>query len=661
MSAGAVFKLIANDGKADRLIMATALLNQRIKDVMCARRKARLDDITPTLVDLERTHILYVNNHFKPYAAIGFEYNKVQPSSGSSRLGQSVQFSIPQFGDFFNDMVIRLRLSSFYGNTGTTPVQALGTVAAPSVFPLNATDATGGALAFASYNLTDVLGNQLVAGVAANPTATVDYRNLVHYCEYPGIRAFKNTRFEVNGNPLDAYSSFIPMMLEKFCVAPNKRVGHDRLLGQEVPLTGFSGLFASLVTDADAANTPTGITKAVSSQSNQTVGLYDFQDAALAPAINGPLSPATVLTTLNAVSPQYDVTRKMYQYVNGAQTPKPVQPPLELWNALRFWFNDDVRNSIASVSIPYGQRFITVDLEVQDALTFEFPSLYLQRFLADGAVSGPYADELTGPGREMDISYSPIAQQFGTSAITVEKIELYINNIFVNPEIHDIYIQRIGFSLIRVYREQTSRQTAAGNVLLSQLKWPVEYIFAGMRPVWNITKTTAGTNFLVTGGNLNQWRDWHHLTRIVDARVDDPDYSLSIDVGSFNTSRIERVIADRYWLPVSTVDSMSLTAHGNTLYDSFSDMFFNNYLPYHFGGAGITTPDDTGAMFINMALFPRSYQPSGHLNISRSRETYIHWTSTYLSEATPSDLIAVAIAINFLLVSDGSAVLRYST
>jgi hypothetical protein len=29
-----------NDGKADRMIMATKLLNQRIKDVMCARKRA---------------------------------------------------------------------------------------------------------------------------------------------------------------------------------------------------------------------------------------------------------------------------------------------------------------------------------------------------------------------------------------------------------------------------------------------------------------------------------------------------------------------------------------------------------------------------------------------------------------------------------------------
>jgi hypothetical protein len=66
MSAGGVFKLIANDGKADRMIMATELLNQRIKDIMCMRAKQGFADPTPTLVDIERTHILFINAHFKP-------------------------------------------------------------------------------------------------------------------------------------------------------------------------------------------------------------------------------------------------------------------------------------------------------------------------------------------------------------------------------------------------------------------------------------------------------------------------------------------------------------------------------------------------------------------------------------------------------------------
>jgi hypothetical protein len=121
MSAGGVFKLIANDGKADRMIMATKLLNQRIKDVMCARSRGGKDDITPTLVDLERTHILYVNAHFKPFAAIGYEYNKVRPNTGNATLGAGVTFSIPQFGDFFHDMVCRTRIGHFMANEGDLP------------------------------------------------------------------------------------------------------------------------------------------------------------------------------------------------------------------------------------------------------------------------------------------------------------------------------------------------------------------------------------------------------------------------------------------------------------------------------------------------------------------------------------------------------------
>jgi hypothetical protein len=96
MSAGGVFKLIANDGKADRMIMATELLNQRIKDIMCMRASQGMADPTPTLVDIERTHLLFVNAHFKPFAAIAYEYNKVRANTGSPDFGSSLQFSIPR-------------------------------------------------------------------------------------------------------------------------------------------------------------------------------------------------------------------------------------------------------------------------------------------------------------------------------------------------------------------------------------------------------------------------------------------------------------------------------------------------------------------------------------------------------------------------------------
>ena len=672
MSTGAVFKLIANDGKADRMIMATKLLNQRIKDVMCARNAAGKADITPTLTDLERTHILYVNAHFKPFAAIGYEYNKVRPQSGGADLGSGVTFSIPQFGDFFHDMVCRVRLSGFAARPQQTPLQSLTdpVLSASNPFPMN----TVGGSVSTTYSIVDSFGNVLVssANYAAAPYS-VTYQNFARYCEYPGNRLFRSVKFDVNGNPLDAYDDMVPTMLEKFCTPPHKRSGYDRLVGQEVSLTGYGGLDYARVSDANYTNTPGNvITRASEYQSNQTVALY--QAAQLSGQSGGAALGATGAPTVTgsaviALNPQgqsgglyqnqFDVSRKLTQVVNGPQTPKPSQPPLDIWNKLRFWFNDDVRLSIPSVSIPFGQRFISVELCPQAQLAFEFPSIYLETTV----------DQADAPGglTLRRKTYSPIFQAAGLAPINIERIELYINNIFVNPEVHDIYIKRIGFSLIRVYRQQ--RQTtdsSVGETLLSQLKWPVEYMFVGLRPMWN-----------TSAQNTNQWRDWHRLTRLVDATSDAAiplsSLPLPLDMSNFQnasvaevpfsalSSYIGRVMPDQYYLPVPTVDSMALTSHGIVIFDSFADTFFSSYMPFHYGGTALCTPDDVGALFVNMALFPRAYQPSGHLNISRARETYLKWTSTYISAATPADLLVVAVALNFLLITDGSAVLRYST
>jgi hypothetical protein len=646
------------------MIMATKLLNQRIKDVMCARKRAGKADITPTLVDLERTHILYVNAHFKPFAAIGYEYNKVRPQSGNPSLGGGVTFSIPQFGDFFHDMVCRLRLSQFAGIAGKTPVQTVGSLNNMAVFPANGRFPDGTQAQGRFYNIVDACGNVLVLGATGgseNPfAAPVNYRNFVRYCEFPGNRAFGLVKFDVNGNPLDQYDTMIPTMLEKFCTPPNKRVGHDRLVGQEVPLTGYGPLCCAVVTDADAANTPPGITKFAAQQSNQTVGLFNEATGQTLPNVDGIASVATVAAALNAVGgPQIDVSRQLKQIVNGPQTPKPIQAPLEIWNKLRFWFNDDVRLSIASVSIPFGQRFISIDLALQNLLTFEFPSIYLE------TIQDPGSSPSGGPSAQRTKTYTPIFQKLGMTDVNVEKMELYINNIFVNPEVHDIYIKRIGFSLIRVYRQHTQRcnQESSDEKLLSQLKWPIEYLMVGIRPVWNIKDVTVGTGGVVSGGNQNQWRDWHRMTRVVEATCDHPNLA-EIPSGAAVAaagSSIGQVIPDKYYLPVPTVDSLTLTSHGIVIFDNFNDTFFNQYMPYHYGGPALVTPDDVGALFVNMALFPRSYQPSGHLNISRARETYLKWTTSYVSAKTPADLLAVAVAINFLLITDGSAVLRYST
>jgi hypothetical protein len=54
MSAGAVFQLISNDGKADKMIMATDLLEMRIAEIKEENRKIALSNgENPDMTDLE--------------------------------------------------------------------------------------------------------------------------------------------------------------------------------------------------------------------------------------------------------------------------------------------------------------------------------------------------------------------------------------------------------------------------------------------------------------------------------------------------------------------------------------------------------------------------------------------------------------------------------
>ena len=583
MSSGAVFKLIANDGKADRIIMATQLINQRIKDVMCARRRAGLADITPTLVDLERTHILFVNAHFKPYAAIGFEYSKLNPQSGSSTLGGNVTFSIPQFGDFFHDMVAHVQLSSVQCVAQTAPTQ-------PSAsFPANAGNNV--------YSLVDAFGVRVGPAAAGytGGTGGVAYQNLVRYCEYPGNRIFTTVKFSVNGNPLDEYTEKVSMMLQKFRLENNKEVVYNRLVGQENKITSHSAPRSATLTDLDGA-TPAGFV------------------------------------------PTLEISRAATSVTNGFQTPKLVQPICDLWHKLKFWCNEDVRLSVPSVSLPHGQRFIECALAVQNQLVFEYCNLFLCT--------------QTTVGDSVSLAYTPIFVQAGIQPLTIQLMELYINHIFMTPEVHDIYIKRIGFSLIRVYRMhiQTVNQSGSDNKQLSQLKWPIEYMMTGFRP-----------QFALSAANTEQWRDWHRLTKVVTAKYSKPTIAYATGPGGTGTSTVNAIIPDSYALELPIVQTLGVQAHGIRIFEEWDRAFYTDYMPCHYGASNIRGPDDKGAHFINFCLFPGSYQPSGHVNLSRAREFNLYYTSSYISASTACDLIVVAIAINFLLISDGSAVLRYAT
>ena len=601
MAQAAVFRIMNNDGKADKLICAPDLLDQRLSDVKCFEQlKNPNKEYVPTIADIEKTHILYVAAHYRAFVSMGLEYTKVQPQSGTVSLGNDVKFSIPQYGDFFHDMILHLQLSSCSSGTFTAPTQPSTAYPADDVVASSETPAAN----YNKYSLVSALG----AVVGSGATTPVSW---VRWCEYPGERILSDVQFAVNGNPLDEYTYEDIAMLRKFALLPNKVDGYKRLMGQEVPLEAYSG--------------PT--TSTVSSYTTYPANITDY-------------------------------CRYKKQIVDGPQTPRITQPALDLWIKIRFWFCDNIALSIPSVSIPYGQRDLTVSLAAQGYLVQPFQSVYLATTVKNITINGASAVILNSVAR----TYTPLASTYaGTlSTITVQKCELYVNNIFVSPNVHDIYIKRIDFTLIRVYLRQSASVTASSNYLLNNLKYPLEYLWFGFQPTEN--QSTA---------NPNMWREWHHMNKVMYGSLDHLSSSYLVQgttaalatavVSAAPNATVGQYIKDEYVYEYPTVSTIELDIHGVRIFDSTDAIFYGSYLPYHYGGINLNTPDDSGAYMINFAVYPRTYQPSGHLNASRSREFYLQWTTAYATTTYTVRMIVIAIAINFLLIANGSAVIRYTT
>lgn len=631
MATGGIFTIITNDGKQDRMLMATALLSSRLAAINAAnvQRNGGAPDALhnlPTLLDIEKTHVLFTNAHFKPFAAIGFEYQKVNAEAGSPALGGSHKHSLPQFGDFFHDVAAHVVLSQ------------------PTL----------------------------------TSTATSDSNApLMRWCAFPGERLLANVKQTVNGNTLDEYTPISANFHREYRVASNKKQAWARCVGQEESEKGFV---------AQPNWTASGVTAA-------SVG-----------------------------------HRVVSEVQCGAQTPTgqkntAAAGDLHLFIPLLFWYCQDVRLAVPSVAIPYGQRYIEFQLASLSELCDVVPRGAGTWAAPNGSLSTP----------------TP----------TVKSFELYLNNIFVNPEVHKIYIKRIGFSLIRVHKEQVIPcTTASGEVQLSNLKWPIEYLFVGMRvadywssktasvsrqhldkwhkftKVEKTTYKTTGQNTLksrvlsvVLSGTAVSGTDGLQVTAAGNLRVVSTAAGHTVTVTASDLAvgdwvmvqgamyQLATVVALAYPLavtnattvlgtvanppaadtdivddssslvrqltpqglevevdkPVSTLDSLGIKAHGITIYQNFPTKFYNAYVSYQYGGPNITTPEDTGACMVPFCLYPGTYQPSGHINVSRAREFYISWDSSVIDNSTNGSLMVCASAINFLLISDGSAVLRYTT
>ena len=310
------------------------------------------------------------------------------------------------------------------------------------------------------------------------------------------------------------------------------------------------------------------------------------------------------------------------QYDLDAATVGVDHSDLEMFIPLLFWFNLDPRLAVASAAIPQGQRTIKVEL----------------------ATAAEMIELVTRGGGDSATLGTPT---FLTS-------DLYINNIFLQSEVHDVFMSRVGFTLIRVHRIQTYQVTTASKEeQLFDLKWPIEYMCIGLKPTAN-------------DSSLQNWHRFHRVVStagVISQISTVPTEAQGDAYGTANTDDSDVIAAAvTYDVTSQTITNLSLKAHGVQYYTDVPRQFFNHYIPLRYGGSNVSAPEDEGLCMITFCLYPGTYQPSGHLNTSRSRETMLKYTSSLIpGTVTTADMYVVASALNFFLISDGNGSLRYTT
>jgi hypothetical protein len=314
--------------------------------------------------------------------------------------------------------------------------------------------------------------------------------------------------------------------------------------------------------------------------------------------------------------------RMWQQFTNGPQTPKLAagHSDIEMFIPLHL-FHNDIRLALPAVCLPSSQRYFSLTLASTKQL-FGFAPLN-----SSSAAPNPLST-------------------MGNASLTIA--ELYINNIFIHDDVHEIFIDRIGFNLIRTHKAQDFNLTESeGQHQVSQFKFPTETVFVGVRPTANL----ASGSTAVEDPFLDLWHRYSSVSRTAITFSDAQSSPEEIPGLTFQVPSFTR-----------TITKQGFISQGVDLYKEFPAAFYDSYIPYNYGGCNISAPKQgDGGMMAPFNFYPGTYQPSGYVNISRSQSFYWKYTSSFISTSNPCTAYLRSIALNFLVITDGNAYIRYLT
>jgi hypothetical protein len=311
------------------------------------------------------------------------------------------------------------------------------------------------------------------------------------------------------------------------------------------------------------------------------------------------------------ISDPVNDTHKEVRYIsNGFHTLKQNHPRLELFIPLLFWFNRDYRLVFPNHLKPYGQLKVRIELE--------------------------QSQQLMG---SLDIINDVYNQNFDIPLI--QSCTLYTKHIYMNPDIQDIFISKLGFNLIRIYKKvEKILLNNDDRISIQELKFPIESLYVLFRPTINET-------------GIDNFQTWN-LNSIANLTyVKTP---VIYNVGGVDTLGINNI---KYYNELPIVNAFRFEGNDSAIYGTQSVKFYDGYLP-HISGQSIMS-NNNNIYYLPFTFNPQQHQPCGYFNLSKIRELYLEYSSDVIETYKPVKVYIYATALNFLLLSQNAATLKYIT
>jgi hypothetical protein len=308
--------------------------------------------------------------------------------------------------------------------------------------------------------------------------------------------------------------------------------------------------------------------------------------------------------------PIMDEHKELKYICNGFQTLKQTHPKLELYIPLLFWFNRDPRLAFPNHLKPYGQIKVRIELEKAEQLM-----------------------------NSIDVVNDVYNQNFAIPKI--ESCTLYTKHIYINSDIQDIFISKLGFNLIRTHKKV--EKTLLNNndrISIQELKFPIESLYLFFRPLINET-------------GIDNFHTWN-LNSV--AQLTFLKTPVIYNAGGVDTLGINNI---KYYNEIPIVNDFAFVGNDSAVYGTQSILFYDGYLPYISGNKIMS--NNNNIYYLPFNIHSKDQQPSGYVNLSKIRELYIEYSSNIIEQYNPVKMYIYARALNFILISNNSATLKYMT